>query len=73
MRGVAEGRGESEDLQSKSSEKPTFPRKVGTPSDLALLGHLKVNCPEGAREATLGCPRKRGRQVFFAAKTDRFF
>ena len=27
-----------------------------TPSDLAALGHLKVNCPAGAREATLGCP-----------------
>ena len=22
----------------------------------ADAGHLKVNCPEGAREATLGCP-----------------
>ena len=22
----------------------------------ANAGHLKVNCPEGAREATLGCP-----------------
>ena len=58
MTGVAEGRGESEDLHSKSSEKPTFPRKVGTPSDLALLGHL---------------PRKRGRQVLLPQKTDRFF
>ena len=28
---------------------------LATPSD-PLRGHLKVNCPEGAREATLGCP-----------------
>ena len=27
-------------------------------SDLASLGHLKVNCPEGAREAILGCPQR---------------
>ena len=27
-----------------------------TPSDPAMPGHLKVNCPEGAREATLGGP-----------------
>ena len=40
MRGVAEGRGESEYLHSKYSEIPTFLRKVGTPSDLASLGHL---------------------------------
>jgi hypothetical protein len=40
MRGVAEGRGEPEYLHSKYSEIPTFLRKVGTPSDLALLGHL---------------------------------
>ena len=32
-------------------------------------GHLKVNCPEGAREATLGCPlhANRGRGGFGAA------
>ena len=40
MRGVAEGRGEPEYLHSKYSEIPTFLRKVGTPSDLASLGHL---------------------------------
>ena len=28
------------------------------PTSLSL-GHLKVNCPEGAREATLGCPLTR--------------
>ena len=33
MRGVPEGRGESEYLRSKYSEMPTFQRKVGTPSD----------------------------------------
>ena len=41
---------------------PLFFEKRASPSDLASLGHLKVNCPVGAREATLGCPRKRGRQ-----------
>ena len=40
MRGGAEGRGEPEYLHSKYSEMPTFLRKVGTPSDLASLGHL---------------------------------
>ena len=39
-----------------------------TPSDPAMPGHLKVNCPEGAREATLGCPHlacaKQGRLGF---------
>ena len=49
MRGVAKGRGEPEYLHSKYSEIPTFLRKVGTPSDLASLGHLKVNCPKGKR------------------------
>ena len=39
-RGVAEGRGEPEYLHSKYSEMPTILRKVGTPSDLASLGHL---------------------------------
>ena len=39
-------------------------RSAVTSSDLALLGHLKVNCPVGAREATLGCPQ-RGRLYFF--------
>ena len=29
-----------------------------TSSDPAAPGHLKVNCPVGAREATLGCPLK---------------
>ncbi len=29
-------------------------------SDLASLGHLKVNCREAAREATLGCPPGEG-------------
>ena len=23
-----------------------------------LRGHLEVNCPEGARETTLGCPQR---------------
>ena len=32
--------GEPEYLHSKYSEIPTFLRKVGTPSDLASLGHL---------------------------------
>ena len=35
-----------------------------------MPGHLKVNCPEGAREATLGCPHladaKQGRQILTA-------
>jgi len=34
------------------------------------LGHLKVNCPEGAREATLGCPQ-RGRLWDFFHVNDR--
>ena len=38
--GGAEGRGEPEYLHGKYSEIPTFLRKVGTPSDLASLGHL---------------------------------
>ena len=50
MRGVPEGRGESEYLRSKYSEKTTFQRKVDTPSDLASLGHL---------------PHKWGRQELF--------
>ena len=41
-----------------------------TSSDLASLGHLKVNCPEGAREATLGCPQ-RGRLFRLAAAERR--
>ena len=40
MRGVPEGRGESEYLHCKYSEMPTFHRKVGTPSDPATPGHL---------------------------------
>ena len=32
-----------------------FRSLLPTPSDPATPGHLKVNCPEGAREATLGC------------------
>ena len=39
-----------------------------TPSDPAMAGHLKVYCPEGGREATLGCPHlanaKQGRLGF---------
>ena len=31
-----------------------------TSPDLALLGHPEVNCPAGAREATLGCPQRGG-------------
>ena len=50
MRGVPEGRGESAYLLRKYAEMPTFLRKVGTPSDLASLGHL---------------PHKWGRQEFF--------
>ena len=40
MRGVPEGRGESSYLLSKYEEMPTFQRKVGTPSDPAVPGHL---------------------------------
>ena len=35
-------------------------------------GHLKVNCPEGAREATLGCPQ-RGRLWDFFHDNDSAF
>ena len=66
--GAPQGRGESEYLRSKYSEKPTFQKKWATPStlaksrlrrllaaracgrsDLASLGHLKVNYPKGKR------------------------
>ena len=40
MRGVPEGRGEPAYLLCKYAEMSTFRRKVDTPSDLALLGHL---------------------------------
>ena len=50
MRGVPEGRGESEYLHCKYSEMPTFHRKVGTPSDPVAPGHL---------------PHKWGRQEVF--------
>ena len=50
MRGVVEGRGEPEYLRNKYSEMSTFLRKVDTPSDLAVLGHL---------------PHEWGRQAFF--------
>ena len=33
-----------------------FRSLLPTPSAPATPGHLKVNCPEGAREAALGCP-----------------
>ena len=43
MRGVPEGRGESEYLHSKYSEMPTFLRKVGTPSDPAAPGFARIH------------------------------
>ena len=43
MRGVPEGRGESEYLLRKYSEMPTFQRKVGTPSDLADPGFARIH------------------------------
>ena len=43
MRGVPEGRGESEYLRSKYSEMPTFQRKVGTPSDPAAPGFARIH------------------------------
>ena len=43
MRGVPEGRGESEYLLRKYSEMPTFLRKVGTPSDPAAPGFARIH------------------------------
>ena len=43
MRGVPEGRGESEYLLCKYSEMPTFHRKVGTPSDPAAPGFARIH------------------------------
>ena len=43
MRGVPEGRGESEYLQCKYSEMPTFHRKVGTPSDPVAPGFARIH------------------------------
>ena len=43
MRGVPEGRGESEYLLCKYSEMPTFQRKVGTPSDPAAPGFARIH------------------------------
>ena len=45
MRGVPEGRGESEYLLSKYSEMPTFHRKVGTPSDPLAPGKAQSHRP----------------------------
>ena len=45
MRGVPEGRGESEYLLSKYSEMPTFHRKVGTPSDPVTPGKAQSHRP----------------------------
>ena len=54
MRGVPEGRGESEYFRRKYSGKPIFLRKAGTPSDLATLGHL----PHKWGEASFLCYAK---------------
>ena len=43
MRGVPEGRGESEYLRSKYLEMATFQRKVGTPSDPAAPGSARIH------------------------------
>ena len=43
MRGVPEGRGESEYLLRKYSEMPTFQRKVGTPSDPVAPGFARIH------------------------------
>ena len=43
MRGVPEGRGESEYLHCKYSEMPTFHRKVGTPSDPVAPGFARIH------------------------------
>ena len=45
MRGVPEGRGESEYLLRKYSERPTFHRKVGTPSDPVAPGFARIHRP----------------------------
>ena len=52
----------SEKFEKKKlrSEKKAF--AIPLPSRLAAI-HLKVNCPNGAREATLGCPL--GGRYFF--------
>jgi len=44
MRGVPEGRGESEYLQRKYSEKPVFHRKTGSPpSDPVAPGFARIH------------------------------
>ena len=45
MRGVAEGRGESEYLRSQYAKMPTFLCKVGTPSEPVAPGFARIHRP----------------------------
>jgi len=54
------------DFAAKLTRSAIFPPAAATSSVMAEPCRLKVNCPVGARETTLGCPHK-GKLSFCAA------
>ena len=63
------------ELSAKLTEGVSY-QKNHTPSVTATPCHLEVNCPNGAREATLGCPHRGGKIAygndFNSSRSDTF-